>query len=899
MDFKNVPKKYRPIPFWSWNEKLVTAETAEQVCAMNDAGIGGFFMHARGGLQTEYMSGEWFENVEAATLEAEKHGMYSWAYDENGWPSGFGSGYVNGLGVEYQQKYLRMESNPEHNDTAICKNGEHYFYYDINPFYVDTLDKNVIKEFINCTYEPYYKKFRNRITGFFTDEPQISRNGIPWSFVFESEYKSRFKDNLYEHLEELFLPVNNYKDTRKKFWKMVTDLFSNSFCKQIYDWCEEKGLQLTGHLVLEETLETQLVTNGACMPHYEYFHMPGMDWLGRSVRECLTARQVSSVAEQLGKDFVLSETFASCGHNVSMAELKGIYEWQMVRGINMLCPHLEGYSMRGIRKRDYPPAMYRQQPWWNDFDKWVEAMSRVGMILSKGEKYVDVLLLHPQTTAWTLYDDNENIGLEELNAKFLSVIKELEEKHINFHLGDETIIERHAKVENGKLVIGRQKYNYVITSCCKDFLPVTEKILNEYKTQGGIITTSSELPDTNITDEKSLTYASRKIDGGTVHYFVNTSPYEKAANINIDGRKMDIYTGELCEFDGVHTFEPWGSLMVLEDGTRNIEHAEKSETPIYLDGEFKFTKAPLNAITFDKCDYYFDGVLQERNGYVLNVCQRATELERKVKIHMDYNVKVDFIPERLELVCETPERFKISVNGKWIKKTVQGYFMDKSFKRIDITEYLRLGENVISFDCDFEQSESVYENIKKAWKFESERNKLNYDMEIEAIYLIGDFSVRTDGKWTKLERKAVHYEGDFVIDKPKTYITLSNIEQQGFPFFCGEMTVSGQIEVCGINPVLQLGMKGINVVEVEIDKICKTVLTDNKLSLDGLEKGKHNITLKLKNNLRNLLGPHHCGEGECVGVGVGTFYKERCIWRHIEDTKWNPNYCFVETGIFE
>lgn len=119
---------------------------------MNDTGIGGFFMHARGGLQTEYMSDEWFENVEAATAQAEKLGMYSWAYDENGWSSGFGSGMVNGLGIEYQQKYLRMESNHEHLETAICKSGEHYFYYEVNPFYVDTLDKKVIKEFIDCTY---------------------------------------------------------------------------------------------------------------------------------------------------------------------------------------------------------------------------------------------------------------------------------------------------------------------------------------------------------------------------------------------------------------------------------------------------------------------------------------------------------------------------------------------------------------------------------------------------------------------------------------------------------------------------------------------------------------------------------------------------------------------------
>ena len=75
MDFKNIPKKYRPVPFWSWNENLDTEETKEQVGKMNSVGIGGFFMHARGGLQTEYMGEEWFANVEAAISESEKYGM--------------------------------------------------------------------------------------------------------------------------------------------------------------------------------------------------------------------------------------------------------------------------------------------------------------------------------------------------------------------------------------------------------------------------------------------------------------------------------------------------------------------------------------------------------------------------------------------------------------------------------------------------------------------------------------------------------------------------------------------------------------------------------------------------------------------------------------------------------
>ena len=71
MDFKHIPAKYRPTPFWSWNEKLNTEETKRQVHLMHKAGLGGFFMHARGGLQTEYMGDEWFDNI-AAGIDAAK-----------------------------------------------------------------------------------------------------------------------------------------------------------------------------------------------------------------------------------------------------------------------------------------------------------------------------------------------------------------------------------------------------------------------------------------------------------------------------------------------------------------------------------------------------------------------------------------------------------------------------------------------------------------------------------------------------------------------------------------------------------------------------------------------------------------------------------------------------------
>ena len=910
MDFKKVSKEYRPIPFWSWNEKLETEETKDQIRRMDQAGIGGFFMHARGGLQTEYMGEEWFDNVEASIEAADECGMHAWAYDENGWPSGFGSGIVNGLGVEYQQKYLRMEDTPVHTENAIGKCGEHYFYYDINPFYVDTLDKKVTAKFLDCVYRPYYEKYGNRIEGFFTDEPQISRDGIPWSFVFEEEYRNRYQEEITECLEQLFLPVGDYRSTRVKFWKMVTDLFSDAFMKQIYDWCEERGLKLTGHLVLEESFEAQLTSNGACMPHYEYFHIPGMDWLGRPIFKCLTTMQLSSVAEQLGRKSVLSETFALCGHNVSFAELKGLYEWQMVHGINQLCQHLEGYSIRGIRKRDYPPAMYLQQPWWEEYRRFNDAMSRVGMVLREGVHPVEVLVLHPQTTAWSMFDNGANEGMKELNDRLLHVIDELEKKHIAFHLGDETIMERHGKVCDGRLVIGKQSYTCVIDPGGELLLDSSRALLERYQAAGGTLLDAGaacELPANEVIDSEEISYTRREYEDFTVHYFVNTSAERKQASVAVEAQKLDIYSGELESFSGVHEFEPWGSLLLIEEkqqssmenGKTTITQAEtKAQTLIRPAATSRVLGCSGNCLTLDKCDYYFDGELQERNGYVLNISERANVLEKAVQIHQDYHVRAEYLPSPLYLVCERPEQFTIRINGNVVTAQPEGYFRDKSFRKIEVSSYLQEGENVISFDCDFVQSEEFYRNLKNAMIFESEKNKLAYDMEIEAIYLLGDFSVKTDGEWTALERSGMRYQGDFVLAKPKQTVENKHLEMQGYPFFCGSLTLETELVIEGEHPVLDIDWKGFNALKVEIAGKEKVMLTDNRLSLKEFGvQGAVPAKLTLINNLRNLLGPHHLEVGESYSVGPGAFFQEPCVWNKHPEKNWNGDYCFVETGI--
>ena len=106
---KNPSNEYRGHPFWSWNDKLEPEELRRQIRSMRDVGLGGFFMHARGGLETEYLSEDWFNCIKACVDEGKKTGMEAWSYDEDGWPSGFAGGLVTALGDEYHVRTLVCE----------------------------------------------------------------------------------------------------------------------------------------------------------------------------------------------------------------------------------------------------------------------------------------------------------------------------------------------------------------------------------------------------------------------------------------------------------------------------------------------------------------------------------------------------------------------------------------------------------------------------------------------------------------------------------------------------------------------------------------------------------------------------------------------------------------------
>ena len=894
-----VETEYRPHPFWSWNDRLEPDETARQVRLMGEAGIGGFFMHARGGLQTAYMSEAWHENIRAAILAAKEYGMHPWIYDEDGWPSGFGGGIVSGMGVEYQQKYLHIEPGDRLCETTVCHAGGYHLYYEVNPFYVDTLDPKVVGLFLDRIYRPYAERYGNSIEGFFTDEPQVSRRLMPWSFVLPDAYRRRYGEDLLPHLHELFCAEGDYRNTRFRFWKLVTDLFSESYMKQVQDFCHAHGLRLTGHLLCEETPESQLLCHGAIMPHYEYFDIPGMDWLGKTIKACLTPLQVSSVAHQLGKRQILSETFAGCGHNVGQEELKRLYEWQMVRGINLLCQHLMGYSLRGLRKRDYPPALNYQQPWWRYSGRFNDTVSGIGKLLAQGDVRFDTLLLHPQSSAWLLFDGGKNEGLEELNRDLLKEIQTLERKHICFHLGDETIMERHAYVEGAALVIGTQRYTRVVLPRHLRLFENTERLLREYRAGGGVIVTAEELPENPVIDNPDITYTERILNGQTLRYFVNSTAEELPAKISGGGVRILPETGETERFCGRHCFAPYESLLILDNGEPFCGDAPACAShTVTPGGDWRVVRADENALTLDRCDYWFDGVLQGENAYILSVMQKALEQERPLRVKLRFTVQADFVPERLYLVTETPEFYSIRCNGELLTKRDCGYYLDRSFRKLDVSGLFRAGTNTIEAEMDFAQSPKVYENARKAWLFEVEKNRFTCDRELEAFYLVGDFGVSADGDWIPAARHSALTEGNFRLTAPPATVTLEHLERQGFAFFAGSITLEKTFSREADAMRFVFRKRGINCVEAELngEPLGVRMWEPTEFDLGAyLRDGENRLRLTLTNNLRNLLGPHHLGE-EPEYTRPGSFQKERSFWN--PEPVWDARYCLVDTGLY-
>ncbi|MDR3121687.1 MAG: hypothetical protein LBU58_10220, partial [Clostridiales bacterium] len=330
-----------------------------------------------------------------------------------------------------------------------------------NQTYADTLNPAAIAEFIRVTYERYGQFFAKDLGGvapaIFTDEPQFSIKGtldfahapkdvtLPWTDDLPETFSAAYPgiDLLASIPELLWEPAGGgVSRLRYLYHDHIAERFAQAFADQCGGWCEKHGLMLTGHMLHEESLESQTMALGDAMRSYRSFQLPGIDMLCDRY-EYTTAKQAQSASRQFGAPGVLSELYGVTNWDFDFRGHKTQGDWQAALGVTVRVPHLSWVSMNGEAKRDYPGSFNYQAPWYEKYALVEDHFARVNTAMTRGRPVARIGVIHPVESYWLHWGAKENTraAREQLDEQFANVTEWLLLGTLDFDFIAESLLE--------------------------------------------------------------------------------------------------------------------------------------------------------------------------------------------------------------------------------------------------------------------------------------------------------------------------------------------------------------------------------------------------------------------------------------------------------------------------
>lgn len=661
-NFKIPPKELGILPFWFWNGEMNEQEMEWQMKEYHAKGIPGLFIHGRFGESIGYLSETWFERTKFAVEKAKEIGIDVWIYDEMNWPSGTAYRKVSKENKKLRQKYIEMVALPvpgplftylEATDDRYVNTGNSkpivayacseeefkngiknlidltpnlsfdavipweapegdwrllYFLEKEIDYYIDALNPESTREFLNETHEKYKKAvgkdFGTTVPGFYTDEPAMHyfRVGmqnqiIPWTSKMFKIFRERRGYDLKPYLPALFL--NMGKDTAKiryDFWKTLTEQYSESYYQQIREWCEENNVLFTGHLLGEEWIWMHARCEGNIFKHLKHFHITGVDHLypiigsEKAPDQHVAIKIASSAAHHYGSTRLLCESMGGTYWDCSLERMKWIANWEYVLGVTIFNNHGYHYTIEGERKRDWPPSQFYHHTWWKYYDKFTGYMARLGHILSGGKHVAKVLMLYPINTAWTNYLPSGPTDIFNLMQNEFNYLTDLLLRlHYDFDYTDEDILSE-SEIVNGKIKIRDEEFSVLILPPITHLQTNAFNKIKEFIACGGKVIADAIIPIGLLDDKNNQTKNIKQVFGKNPEELLNNINSKVKFKINHKKAKGDVYVIETNGLSIQRKEKEIKKLLnecVLPDVTINNEqvfylHRVKDEYDVYF-----------------------------------------------------------------------------------------------------------------------------------------------------------------------------------------------------------------------------------------------------------------------------------------------------------------------------
>jgi len=487
---------------------------------------------------------------------------------------------------------------------------------------------------------------------------------------------------------------------------------------------------------------------------------------------------------------------------------------------------------------------------------------------------------------------------------FLEMVQRLADGQWDFDYGDEFTMERHAKVNGKKLNIVKQNYDVVIISGdMKNMLTSTYNMLHSFMNAGGKVIAVGKpgcyidgAVDKAAYDKLAMMWEECKMaeldarlgqllcrrvvsssaipagmthmrrvleDGRQIYFFVNHSFTPYNGRITLPGDcicEYKLFTGETAPVDYVSAegnvsfdmslVRNQSIMLVVGERAEDVPAQTAASTAVELKLE-SISRESANVMPVNYCDLNISG--RSYRNIAANIAAdtvfsmrgfQKNPWDNKVQYHGNimarnstygdnsgftaayhFHVAEGFRPEHIDVTAEQYMLCRLNVNGTDVEWNNGEHYLDEHFGVADITGLICDGENTVTVVVD----------------------RFDVRMELEPIYLRGEFSVESDSsKW---------------IITPPENMDMGAWKDQKIPFYPYavnyEYTVS--LETSPVSALLELGDYNATAVSAIINGVEVLLNADGRRAENIaalLKAGNNDIVIRVCGSMKNLLGPH-------------------------------------------
>jgi len=372
-------------------------------------------------------------------------------------------------------------------------------------------------------------------------------------------------------------------------------------------------------------------------------------------------------------------------------------------------------------------------------------------------------------------------------------------------------------------------------------------------------------------DKGNLFHHRRVVEDGEFVLLVNTS-IEALSSGWITAKaggveQWDLNTAEVSAYPFEKTdagvkaafdLPPCGSLLLFLSKKTQTPQKPKAITHSYVtvQGSVEVTPLEENVLTLDFVDVTAGGESKKnvyfyaanrfafaKNGMPQNPWDSSVQFKDELitktfpagsGVEASYRFTIEGrVPERLWIVIERPDLYKVTCNGETVSARKGQWWLDKAFGRIEIAKAVKVGENVVTIQAS---PFTIYH-------------------ELEPAYLLGSFTLKPG------------QSGFAVVGRSKPAMELGSWKSQGYPFYAAGVSYKEKFNVARPEAgqcLVELDKWYGSVAEVLVNGQPAGHIVSQPWTCDvtkSLKPGTNTIEVRVIGTLKNTLGPHHNGTG--------------------------------------